>query len=104
MKFHGQIGFSYEEETAPGVWTTKTEEKEVYGDVLSNMRRWDNGQEINSDLNVSNKISVVSSRFIYEHLGAMRYISWNGTRWKVSSAEIVRPRVILTLGGVYNGE
>lgn len=104
MKFYGTIGFSYEVETAPGVWKTKTEEKQVYGDVLSNTRRWDNGTEINSDLNVSNKISVVASRFIYEHLGAMRYVDWNGTKWKISSAEIIRPRVILTLGGVYNGE
>lgn len=104
MKFYGTIGFAIEEETAPGVWKTKTEEQQVYGDVLSNTRRWDNGQEINSDLNVSNKISVVASRFIYEHLGAMHWLLWNGTKWKISSAEIVRPRVILTLGGVYNGE
>lgn len=104
MKFYGTIGFTIEEETAPGVWKNKTEEKQVYGDVLSNTRRWDNGQEVNSDLNVSNRISVVASRFIYEHLGAMRWLLWNGTRWKISSAEIVRPRVILTLGGVYNGE
>lgn len=104
MKFYGTIGFSYEKETAPGVWKEMTEEKEVYGDVLSNVRRWDSGQEINNDLNVSNRISVVASRFIYEHLGAMRYVVWNGTKWKISSAEIVRPRVILSLGGVYNGE
>lgn len=104
MKFFGPLGFSYEEETAPGVWMTKTEEKEVYGDVISNVRRWDSGQEINSDLTVSNRISIVASRFIYEHLGAMRYIVWNGTKWKIASSEIVRPRIILTLGGVYNGE
>lgn len=104
MKFYGTIGFAIEGETAPGVWKTKTEEREVYGDVLSNIRRWDNGQEVNSDLSVSNRISVVASRFIYENLGAMRWLLWNGTKWKISSAEIVRPRVILTLGGVYNGE
>lgn len=104
MKFYGTIGFAIEEETAPGVWKTKTEERELYGDVLSNARRWDNGQEINSDLSVSNRISVVASRFIYENLGAMRWLLWNGTKWKISSAEIVRPRIILTLGGVYNGE
>ena len=104
MKFYGTIGFAVEAETAPGVWKTKTEEVQVYGDVLSNTRRWDNGTEINSDLTVSNKISVVASRFVYEHLGVMRWLLWNGTRWKISSAEIVRPRVILTLGGVYNGE
>lgn len=104
MKFYGTIGFSYEEETAPGVWKTKTEEQQVYGDVLSNTRRWDSGPEVNSDLTVTNRLSVVASRFIYEHLGAMRYVVWNGTKWKISSAEIVRPRVIITFGGVYNGK
>lgn len=104
MKFYGKIGFTYQAETAPGVWEEKSEEKDVYGDVLSNVRRWETGSEINEDLTVSNRLSVVASRFIYEHLGAMRYVDWNGTTWKIKSAEIVRPRVILTLGGVYNGE
>lgn len=104
MKFYGTIGFSYEEETAPGVWKTKTEERDFYGDVLSNNRRWDSGQEINNDLIVTNRLSILASRFVYEHMGAMRYVRWNGTKWKISSAEIVRPRIILTLGGVYNGE
>lgn len=104
MKFYGKIGFSYQAETAPGVWETLSEEKDVYGDVLSNVRRWDSSNEINDNLTVSNRLSVVASRFIYEHLGAMKYVVWNGTTWKIKSAEIVRPRIILTLGEVYNGE
>lgn len=104
MKFFGKLGFSYEVETAPGVWETKSVEQEVYGDVLSNVRRWENSGEVNDDLNLTNQISVVASRFIYEHLGAMRYLIWNGTKWAIRSAEIVRPRVILNLGGVYNGQ
>lgn len=104
MKFYGKIGFSYQAETAPGVIDSLSEERDVYGDVLSNVRRWDNSNEINDNLTVSNRLSVVASRFIYEHLGAMKYVVWNGTSWKIKSAEIVRPRIILTLGEVYNGE
>jgi hypothetical protein len=26
-----------------------------------------------------------------------------GTKWKVTEAEVQRPRIILTLGGVWNG-
>lgn len=104
MKFFGKIGFTYDEETAPGVWESKSVEQEAYGDVLSNVRRWENNGQVNDDLNVSNQLSIVASRFIYEHLGAMRYVDWNGTKWQVRSAEIVRPRVILNLGGVYNGQ
>lgn len=103
MKFYGTIGFSYEEETAPGVWQEVTEEHQVFGDVLANSRSWEITQDVNDDLRVTNRLSVVASRFIYEHMGAMRYVLWNGTKWNIRSAEIQRPRVILTLGGVYHG-
>lgn len=104
MKFYGIIGFSYEKQTAPGVWDTISEEREAYGDVLSNIRRWDGSNEVNDSINVTNRLSVVASRFFYENLGAMRYAVWNGTKWKVKSAEIARPRIILTLGDVYHEE
>lgn len=103
MKFYGTIGFGYEEETAPGVIENKYEERQVYGDVLSNVRRWDTDSDVNDDLNVTNRISIVANRFFFEHMGMMKYVVWNGTKWKIKSAEIVRPRILLTLGGVYNG-
>lgn len=104
MKFFGKIGFIYEVEDPPGIWSTHAEEHEAYGDVLSNVRRWEAGQDVNADLTTSNKISVLADRFLCEHMGAMRYVKWNGTTWGVNSIELVRPRAILTLGGVYNGE
>lgn len=102
MKFYGVIGFAYKKEVRPGIFSMVSEEHEAYGDVLSNVRRWETDNDINDDLVVSNQISVVASRFFCEHLGAMRYVRWNGTAWKIKSANLVRPRVILTLGGVYN--
>ncbi len=104
MKFYGTIGFSYEKETAPGVWEQLSEEHQVYGDVLSDVRRWETGSEVNDDINVTNRISIVASQFVCDHFGAMRYVVWNGTAWKIKSVELVRPRAILTLGGVYSGK
>ena len=104
MKFYGSVGFTYEKETAPGVWTTVSEERDAYGDVLSNVRRWEPSNQVNDSINVTNRLSIVAGRFFYENLGAMRYVTWNGTKWEIRSAEIARPRIILTLGGVYNGE
>lgn len=105
MKFFGQIGFSQEVETHPGIWKSVVEEREVYGDVLSNVRRWDASTEtVNDSVTTSNRISVLADRFLCEHIGAMRYIKWNGTIWTIKTVELVRPRAILTLGGVYNGE
>ena len=105
MKFFGKIGFSRERETHPGVWKSIVEEREAYGDVLSNVRRWDPSTDtVNDSVTTTNRISVLADRFMCEHLGAMRYIKWNGTVWTIKTVELVRPRAILTLGGVYNGE
>lgn len=106
MKFFGTIGFIREHsETNPGIWESEVEEREAYGDVLSNVRRWDQSTEtVNDSISTSNQISVLADRFLCEHLGAMRYVRWNGTVWKIQSVNLVRPRAILTLGGVYNGQ
>lgn len=105
MKFFGNIGFVHQKETVPGIWETIAEEREAYGDVLSNVRRWESTSEtVNDSVTSSNRLSMLADRFLCEHIGAMRYVKWNGTVWAIRSVELVRPRAILTLGGVYNGE
>lgn len=103
MKFYGQIGYIYNREVRPGIWSTEPEEHPAYGDVLSNVRRWETDSDINDDLTTSNRLSVIVDRFLCEHMGAMRYVRWNGTAWSIKSIELIRPRAILTLGGVYDG-
>lgn len=34
----------------------------------------------------------------------MKYVVWMGASWKITSIEVQRPRLLLTIGGVYNGE
>ena len=103
MKFFGQVGFITSVETEPGIWTSSVEEHDAYGDVLSNVRRWEQSAEINNSVTTSNRISILADRFLCEHMGAMRYVKWNGTVWEIKSVDLVRPRAILSLGGVYNG-
>lgn len=105
MKFFGKVGFVTTIETEPGIWTSSIEEHDAYGDVISNVRRWEQSSEtVNSSVTTSNQISIVADRFLCEHMGMMRYIRWNGTVWEIRSVNLVRPRAIITLGGVYNGE
>lgn len=105
MKFFGKVGFVTQIETNPGIWKPIAEEHDAYGDVLSNVRRWNQSTEtVNDSVTTSNRISILADRFLCEHMGAMRYVRWNGTVWEIKSVELVRPRAILTLGGVYNGE
>lgn len=105
-KFYGTIGYCQSVEGTgdrEGIFEDIVTERQYFGDVLQNSRRWEKGTDINDDLNISNKISIMADAFAWEHSYAIKYITWMGCRWKVTGLEIQRPRLILTIGGVYNG-
>lgn len=105
-RFSGMIGFlktvETDPENHPGVYDEVITERRYYGDVLSNSRRWDQNGNLNDNLVVNNRISVVADRFARDNLGAMKCIKWLGDTWKITNVEIQYPRVILTIGGQYH--
>ena len=104
-KFCGKIGFIVKVcEEDDGIWKTKVEERNYRGDITRNNYRWQVAEKLNDDFELSNTISIVADAFSYDHLAFIRYVRWMGSCWKVNSIEVQRPRIILTLGGVYNGE
>ena len=103
-KYYGKVGFAVSKETKPGIWANVITEREYYGDVLSNVRRLQTVDQLNDDINVTNRISIVADAFANENFHSMRFIEYMGTVWKVSNVEVQRPRLILTLGGIYNGQ
>lgn len=102
-RYYGKIGFGETAETDPGIWEDVIHERSYYGDVVRDARRLGGGDKVNSDISVSNKISVVADSYANEHIYAMRYIEWMGTLWYVLEVEVERPRLILSLGGKYDG-
>ena len=102
-KFYGEIGYGHTEETVPGVHRDVITEKKYYGDVVRNSRRLMEGEKVNDDLSVGNSISIVADAYANEHFFAMRYIRWAGVLWTISDVEVQTPRLLLRLGGVYNG-
>lgn len=102
-KFHGLVGYVETIQTKPGVWTDAVREREYYGDVIRESRQWVQSQQVNENLQIANRISIVADDFAWENFSAMRYVVWLGVSWKVTSVEVQRPRLILTLGGKYNG-
>ena len=101
-KFYGVIGYAVTKETAPGVWTEDITEQSYYGDLTRNMRRLQDSGDLNDDINVANEISIVADPFAYQNFHTMRYVEFMGAKWKISSVEVQYPRLILTVGGVYN--
>ena len=102
-KFFGTIGYAETVETAPDVWKEQITEREYFGDFLRNVRRLQPSGQVNDDITIANEISIVADPYARENFHNMRYISYMGARWKVSSVEVQYPRLILTTGGVYNG-
>lgn len=102
-KFHGEIGYGETVESAPGVWEDVITEKSYYGDVIRNSRLLSEGEGVNLDLSVGNSISIVADAYANEHFFAIRYIRWAGTLWTVARVDVQSPRLVLRLGGVYNG-
>ena len=103
-KFYGVIGYAVTKETAPGVWTEEIAEQSYYGDLTRNMRRLQDSGDLNDDINVANEISIVADPYANANFHSMRYVAFMGGKWKISKVEVQYPRLILTLGGVYNGK
>lgn len=101
-KFYGKIGYAITEETKPGVWVETITERAYFGDLTRVNRSLQNSGNVNDNVNISHDISIVADPFAYENFHAMRYVEYMGAKWKVSSVEVKYPRLILSVGGVYN--
>ena len=102
-KFYGAVGFGEMVETAPGVYVDQITERNYYGDVTRNGRGLQTADQLNDNITVTNTISIVADPYATNHFHSMKYVVWQGTKWKISSVEDQRPRLLLTLGGVFNG-
>ena len=107
-KFVGIIGFLVTEEKEPGLNVSIPKERSYRGDLLrNNVKREENPDSINDNINISNQISIVANPYAKEHIYEMKYLKFRmpklGGVWKITNAEIQGPRIILTLGGVYSG-
>ena len=103
-KYFGKIGYAEQVETAPGVWEEQITERQYYGDVVRNIRKLESSGDINDNINVSMEISIVADRYAIQYFHAMRYVEFMGSLWKITSVEVNYPRLILSIGGVCNGQ
>lgn len=102
-RFCGEVGFGDTVETAPGVWEDVIIERKFFGDVPRNTVQSNRSDSINDDSDFSTSIDIVASNYAFSHLKNIRYIKFDGELWEIDRIEVKRPRLILSLGGVYNG-
>lgn len=102
-KWHGNIGYVETVEVQPGIWEEQVIERQYYGDVTRNTRTLQPSDGVNDNINISNNISIIADPYANENFHNMRYAQFMGTNWKITNIEVQYPRLILTIGGVYNG-
>ena len=103
-KFYDVVGFAISKETAPDIWKDEIVEHSYYGDVQKNTRRWQGSETLNDNLEANLTVSIVADAFASENFQQIKYVRYMGSYWKVPLAEPQYPRIILTIGGVYNGD
>ena len=103
-KCYCEIGYGIDEETVPGVWRKSLIKKMYYANIIRNNRSLSSSDKINDDININNSFSILSDPFAVDNIHNMLYIEYMGIKWKISTVDIEFPRLILNVGGVYNGE
>lgn len=102
-RWYGSIGYANTVETRPGVHEEQLTARNYYGELGRNTRRLQTEDQLNDDINIANELSIVADPYAIDHFHSMRYAEFAGTKWKITNVEVKYPRLILTLGGVYNG-
>src|ERR1041384_3025003 len=77
-RFYGKVGYGESVEKSDGVWDDVITEFNYYGDVVQNSRRLSEGESVNSNILVSNSISIVADDHAMKHFHAIRYVEWGG--------------------------
>lgn len=104
MKYYGKVGFWEDDvEVSLDVYKPKIVERTYAGEITRNFRKFQNGEYQNDNLTVNNQVSILSDLYAQQNWHSIRYVEWNGVNWKVNTVEVNYPRLILEIGGVWNG-
>ena len=102
-KFSGRVGYVTQVETVPGVWSPVENDTMMRVDIIRQASNSQNDDKVNSDITLNHRVSLLGDAYSFGNYYSIRWIEIDGHRWEVSSVEIQRPRIIVTLGGIWNG-
>lgn len=103
-KWCGTVGYRLTVETEPGIWEEQVIEKTYFGDLLRNTSRFQSSGGVIDNISLDNQISIVADPFANANYYAMKYVEIHGAKWSISKVEVQYPRLLLTVGGLYNGD
>lgn len=101
-KFYGEVGYAPTTTDEYGVARASIVKRNYYGDVQTIKTRWSDSGNLNGDIRVGHQISILADPYAFENFPYIKYVEWMGTKWEVVTSTVAFPRIILSLGGVYN--
>lgn len=102
-KWYGKVGYVETAEVEPGTWEEQEAERSYYGELVRNSSKFQTSGGVNDDRDVSVELSIIADPYLDLHFNSIRYVEFMGVKWKVNTVEPKYPRLILSLGGEYNG-
>lgn len=102
-KWYGKVGYVETVEVDPGRWEEQETVRQYYGELVKKSSKFRTSGNVNDDRDVSVELSIVADSYGDLHFHSIRYVEFGGVKWKVNTVEPKRPRLILSLGGEYNG-
>jgi hypothetical protein len=102
-RWYGNVGYVETVETEPGVWEERETVRSYFGELVRNTSKFQTSGGVNDDRDISVEISIVADPYADIHFPSIRFVEFGGVNWKVTAVQPKRPRLILTLGGEYNG-
>lgn len=102
-RWYGEVGYVDTVEVEPGTWEPGEIVRPYYGELVRKSSKFQTSGGVNDDKDISVELSIVADPYADLHFHSIRYVKFGGVKWKVNSVESRRPRLILSLGGEYNG-
>jgi len=108
-KFAGLVGYVTQEETVPGVWAPVETSIMMRGDIISQSYTNGNGSRIsdtgkvNDDITLNHRVSLLGDAYAFDNYFDLKWIQIGGRKLEISSIELRRPRLTVSIGGLWNG-
>ena len=102
-RFSGLVGYVTQEETRPGVWTPVEKSRKMKGDIIRQSSTNKSSGYVNDDVTLNHRVSLIGDAYAFDNYFNIQWVKMDTKQWKVVTIEIERPRIIVSLGGLYNG-
>lgn len=103
-KYSGLVTYVTQVESRPGIWTNAEVSHTMKGDILRKGSTFQNGDRVNGEVTLNHRVSLVADAYALGNYHNMKYIQLDGRDWFITSVEVQRPRIIVTVGGLKNAK